>query len=234
MIRLNLSTAVPAVLLVLGLGACGGPSPSPSGSPAALGSPTMAAPPASRSLSTSRATPTPSPSASPASSASASSSAAAVPSPSPSPSPAAVASPSPSVPAPSAAVAGGPPTYQAIGDIGAGTCYDPVTDVDDGTLLAALLRPCGERHSAEVFGVGRIPGREGDPYPGAEQTAEQARQICEPAFEAYVGLPYVASSLVMTIYSPTAGTWAGGDRLVVCTLAAEGERLKGSARGTRR
>src|SRR5437588_7999656 len=41
------------------------------------------------------------------------------------------------------------PQYQAPGDLAVGDCFDPITDREDQSLLAAMIRRCDEPHLME-------------------------------------------------------------------------------------
>lgn len=112
-----------------------------------------------------------------------------------------------------------------------GDCFDlkdPAADeIADVTAL-----PCTSEHEYETFFVGSMP--EGD-YP--DDAAFEAWLVanCDPAFEAYIGTPYIESELDIFWLQPTQDTWISGDRSIQCAvyhprISRLTESLKGSAR----
>jgi hypothetical protein len=59
--------------------------------------------------------------------------------------------------------------------------------------------------------------------------------LCVAEFEAYVGLSYVESELNVFPITPTEGSWATGDREIVCALYnLDLSKLTGSMEGAAR
>lgn len=127
-----------------------------------------------------------------------------------------------------------PPEYQATEDLRVGDCYQPVEDVDDQSLLAAIIVPCEQPHLAEVFGVDDLEGGPDAPFPGVDVIDDDAIDICDAAFEAYVGVALDNSRYSYVYYTPTEQSWAGGDRVVMCSVDDRGRELEGSVQGTER
>jgi hypothetical protein len=146
------------------------------------------------------------------------------PDPTPSPSPAATASPGPAA----------TPVYESPDDLALGQCYDPISDPDDDSLLAAILLPCDQPHLHEVFGVAEVAGAPTAPYPGDDDIDDEAVDVCDAAFEEYVGIDFDESRYGYVYYTPSEETWAGGDRAVVCVVEEDGDPITGSVKDTRR
>ncbi len=150
------------------------------------------------------------------------------------------ASPTPaSTPEPTAEPTGtlapaGSPEYESPEDLAVGDCYDPIADPDDDALLAAIILPCAEPHAAEVFGVDDVAGAPTAPFPGFDDLEEEAEDLCDAAFEDYVGIDFNRSRLDYIYYTPTEATWSGGDREVICVISDDGDPMTGSVKGTRR
>lgn len=85
--------------------------------------------------------------------------------------------------------------------------------------------PCDEPHDNEVFALIDL---EADTFPGSEAVAEEADSSCIGYFETWVGSPYEETSIDIATLSPTAESWADGDREVIC-LAYD---LEGPATGS--
>jgi hypothetical protein len=129
---------------------------------------------------------------------------------------------------------GGSPDYQSPEDLAVGDCYDAIQDADDEALLAAIVLPCSVPHRHEVFGLTDVAGAPTAPFPGPDDLETEAEDLCDAAFEAYVGIDFNRSEYGYLYYTPTESTWAGGDRTVMCVIDAESEPLTGSVRGTER
>ncbi len=127
-----------------------------------------------------------------------------------------------------------PPEYQATEDLRVGDCYEPVEDVDDQTLLAAIIVPCEQPHTNEVFGLGDLVGDADAPFPGPDSVDDDAIVLCDEAFEAYIGVALDNSRYSYVYYTPTEQSWAGGDRVVMCSVEDRGELIEGSVEGTER
>jgi hypothetical protein len=126
---------------------------------------------------------------------------------------------SPAAPAPQGPV--------AVSDLRVGTCFD---DVDAGLNEVSEVPavPCDRPHANEVFAVLEQPG---DEFPGEEEIRGLAEEGCSASFESYVGAPFETSTLTPFPVTPTAASWAKGDRQVVCVLTSPEPRTA-SARGS--
>ena len=124
--------------------------------------------------------------------------------------------------------------YQATEDLRVGDCYEPVEDADDQTLLAAIIVPCEQPHPNEVFGLGDVPGGPDAPFPGVDPVDDDAIELCDRAFESYVGVALDNSRYSYVYYTPTEESWAGGDRVVMCSVEDGGRLIEGSVEGTER
>lgn len=130
-----------------------------------------------------------------------------------------------SPPAPSATATAAPtptpaPEYQAYHDLAVGDCFDPVSDMDDDSLLAGRMLDCDEPHLMQVFGTEMLNGPAGTPYPGDSEVDRQAWDACQSAFEEFVGVRYDDSRLNATYYWPPSESWLAGDRVVLCVIEA--------------
>jgi hypothetical protein len=124
--------------------------------------------------------------------------------------------------------------YQATEDLRVGDCYEPVEDADDQTLLAAIIVPCEQPHPNEVFGLGDLAGGPDAPFPGVDPVDDDAIELCDSAFESYVGVALDNSRYSYVYYTPTEESWAGGDRVVMCSVEDGGRLIEGSVEGTER
>jgi hypothetical protein len=122
--------------------------------------------------------------------------------------------------------------YQAAEDLKVGDCYDPINDHEDETLLAAAIRECDEPHLHEVFGLVLLSDPLGSPYPADRDIEDASLELCDAAFERYVGIALDDSDYGYLYYTPTDITWANGDRLVMCVVDDNDRPITGSLKGT--
>ena len=102
----------------------------------------------------------------------------------------------------------------------------------DGEVTEVPIVPCSEPHDAEIYHDFEIDGTE---YPGDDEVTRLADEGCLGAFEDFVGIPYDASKLEVTYYTPTEGSWNDvDDRLVSCMILDPAgpttDSLEGAAR----
>jgi len=112
-------------------------------------------------------------------------------------------------------------------DIEAGDCYDPAAS---GDAAAVALVDCAAPHRYEAFASFVLTDAA---YPGDALDAE-ARQPCIDAFADFVGIDYASSALALRYIAPSEGTWAEGDREVVCVVGDPAGPTSGSLHGTAR
>ena len=78
-------------------------------------------------------------------------------------------------------------------------------------------------HEGEVYAIFSLSGSK---YPGDDGVDRVASDGCDQRLPAYVGSAAAASvDWGYNDYTPTAQTWAQGDRRVVCTLSRDDGRL---------
>ncbi|MGF1648633.1 MAG: septum formation family protein [Kineosporiaceae bacterium] len=108
-----------------------------------------------------------------------------------------------------------------------GDCFNQGGATEDGAMPqveAVEGVPCAEPHDAQVFHLFDVTDAE--EFPGEESLQVTSEEGCLAEFEAFVGAAYEESVLYSSSFTPTAGSWAQGDREVVCLLVGEnGEKL---------
>ena len=122
--------------------------------------------------------------------------------------------------------------YQDPTDLGVGDCYDPIDDEESDVLLAAAIRPCDEPHLQEVFGILQLEDPVGAPFPSDRDLENASVDLCDPAFEEYIGEGIDDSQYDYLYYMPSEVTWENGDREVMCVVDDRGDRIVGSVKGT--
>lgn len=137
--------------------------------------------------------------------------------------------------APSASVDASPDEGEetSVFDLEVADCFS--TDSDQ--LETVNVVDCEQPHEHEVFALFDHTAGDGEPYPGDDELIEYADTECQPPFEEYVGHDYQTSIWYITSLTPSAETWADGDREVVCTLNqqdadSEPITVTGSAEGS--
>lgn len=95
---------------------------------------------------------------------------------------------------------------------------------------------CASPHEAEVFSVQNVNRANGTSYPGRGSFVPLAKEVCEPAFETYVGVPYAQSSLRLGAAFPTVSNWINeNDRHIACIVFQENwDYINGSLEGAQR
>lgn len=98
--------------------------------------------------------------------------------------------------------------------------------VQNDTVEAVPVVPCGDPHDEEVFAEFSLPDAE---WPGRDAIDAAATEQCGPAFREFVGLPWEESALNWYPLTPTEQGWAEvGDRLVQCVIYDPAGKVSGS------
>ncbi len=118
------------------------------------------------------------------------------------------------------------------GDVGVfaiqvGDCFG---DLGTGEISAATAVPCADPHLNEVYALFDMP--DGD-FPGDAAITTAWQEGCLERFDAFVGLDFASSIYDITPLTPTATSWAQGDREIVCMVQpVSGENTTGTAKGS--
>jgi hypothetical protein len=124
---------------------------------------------------------------------------------------------------------------------GDGPVADPVEvggcagSMPDGVAASAVPAvDCAEPHRTEVYAAVPLDALGAD-HPGEDAVYEAADPVCDEAFTAYVGVPFLESDLWYRVLQPTPESWADGDRTALCLVFDnDGQQHVGSVRGTAR
>jgi hypothetical protein len=121
----------------------------------------------------------------------------------------------------------------SVFDLEIGHCFS----ADAGELETVTVVDCDREHHYEVFAVLDHPAGSDEPFPGDSTMLEYADTACQEPFEPFVGRDYLSSIWYITSLPPTEGTWADGDREIICTLnqqddAGDPITVSGSAEGS--
>lgn len=109
-----------------------------------------------------------------------------------------------------------------------GDCLNDASASGEVTTVPTV--PCDAPHDSEVFAAFEL-GESG--YPGEDVVVGKAEAACLPAFDEFVGEPYVESRFDFAFYYPTEASWASGDREVLCIIYDPAGPVTGSLRGVR-
>lgn len=116
-------------------------------------------------------------------------------------------------------------------DLEAGDCYSESSS--DEELETVMVVDCNDPHVFETYHVLNHEAGAAGAYPGHDQIDEYAERACESEFEDFVGRDYRTSIWYINWVTPSADSWAEGDREITCTLATEDyEQVTGSAAGS--
>ena len=102
-----------------------------------------------------------------------------------------------------------------------GDCIDDSSFDEPEAALSGLITIaiCDGPHDLEVSRVHALEAGEDAVYPGESALLEQSLDICERAFDSFVGFDYDESELDLGAYYPSKQTWRKyDDRTIVCTV----------------
>ncbi len=97
-----------------------------------------------------------------------------------------------------------------------------------GEVQTVPTVPCDEPHDGEIYSAHRLGESS---YRGDAVVIDEAESLCLPAFETFVGEPYLDSRLDFSYYYPTEASWASGDREVLCVIYDPEGPVSGSLEG---
>ena len=118
-------------------------------------------------------------------------------------------------------------------EVKVGACGAPAAD----SVFVSRFKVgvCNAEHAMEVAGRFELTDDDYAEYPGVTELMLAMYDRCQAQFEAFVGIPFWDSTYDLTTVTPSAGTWALGDRTVVCLVKdIDGEPLTSPARLSRR
>ncbi|MEH6781943.1 MAG: septum formation family protein [Rhodoglobus sp.] len=122
------------------------------------------------------------------------------------------------------AVDSGNGTTQDIFSLVIGDCE--VGNQDGGEVSSTKTVDCAEPHDAEVYAASYLA--EGD-FPGDAVIQEQATNDCYAEYSTFMGVEYDDSVYDFSWYYPTEGSWAEGDREILCLVYdPSGDQISGS------
>src|ERR1700712_2329693 len=119
-----------------------------------------------------------------------------------------------------------------------GQCFTPPTGSPKKELADLTALPCTAPHTQEAYAELVYKARAGGDdsiYPGNDALTSFADGSCAQAFQGYVGVSYLDSSLFFTYLLPSARGWEQqSDRTVLCFVTTTGQPLVVSVKGSKR
>jgi Septum formation len=130
-----------------------------------------------------------------------------------------------------------PTTSVSVFKVEIGQCFNPPPGAPKLELSDLTAIPCTAPHNQEAYAalVYKAPaGGDDSIYPGNDALAAFANGSCAQAFQGYVGVSYLDSSLFFTYLLPSARSWEqGDDRTVLCFVTTTGKPLVVSVKGSK-
>lgn len=108
-----------------------------------------------------------------------------------------------------------------------GDCFNqPVVDAEE--IMNVDIVDCSEPHDYEATKSVILPD---GAYPGEDAIYERGDTDCHAAFSEYTGQSYETfTDYDFDYYWPTTGSWANGDREILCLIFHVEERSTGSVK----
>lgn len=114
-------------------------------------------------------------------------------------------------------------------DLQVGDCLD--THGRPGITATVPVVDCAVEHDSEAYATFTLD--DGD-FPGDDTVKSGAQASCAGAFAEFAGIDYEASTLDYAYYFPTRGSWATGDRRILCLIVDPAQRVTGTLEGAAR
>jgi len=103
---------------------------------------------------------------------------------------------------------------------------DCILDAATTTTINTIATvPCDEPHDSEIYASIEV---DGSSFPGSDALSAEAEASCRAAFDDFVGIAWADSKYLFTTFIPTEGSWAEGDREILCTIYDDAGRTTGS------
>ncbi|QDY78839.1 DUF4190 domain-containing protein [Streptomyces qinzhouensis] len=115
-------------------------------------------------------------------------------------------------------------SYQTVGDLRKGDCYNLPGANSDGTEVSEIqVVDCAKPHEGETTGGFKLTGY--DEFPGDSVLEPVAERRCDDIDTAYAMDAWaIPATMSGYYYIPTKESWKTGDRRVSCGYATEGSR----------
>lgn len=118
-----------------------------------------------------------------------------------------------------------------IADAGSTTVGDCLRDSTAQDSISTKI-PCSTLHFAEVYRTLDVAGSR---WPGFDNIAQRANDLCRAQFRGYVGTSYESSDFDYDYYLPDQGEWTAGEHRAVCVLLpADTDTVRGTGHNSHR
>jgi Septum formation/Protein of unknown function (DUF2510) len=111
--------------------------------------------------------------------------------------------------------------------IGVGDCLTDETSTE-GEISDVQTIPCDQAHTFEVYHSYIIDAAD---FPDSTEMDSISEEQCTSAFATFIGLPYDQSIYYFQSLTPTAESWASGDREILCMVYDQNGTTTGSLAG---
>jgi len=129
-------------------------------------------------------------------------------------------------------IGGGDSTGTSVFSVKVGECFLSATAVK--TQISKIQQvDCAKPHGEEAYALAHYPAGDNATYPGDDAIQKFAEAACAQAFQGYVGVSYLDSSLYDTYLAPSPRSWQDDDRTVDCFITDAGKPMTGSVKGSR-
>lgn len=112
-----------------------------------------------------------------------------------------------------------------------GDCLNTTEMAEETELQSVPVVPCEEEHEDEIYYGFDTTASE---YPGTEALQAEADETCIAEFASFVGLSYEESTLEYWPMYPSEGSWAEGDREILCMIYDPAALVTGTLAGAAR
>jgi len=122
----------------------------------------------------------------------------------------------------------------SVFDAKVGQCFAMPSEVK--TQISKIEQvDCAKPHYSELYAKVDYKTEDGSKdYPGDDAIDQFAEGACAEAFQSYVGVSYLDSSLYDTYLAPSARSWQDADRTVLCFITDAGTPITGSVKGSKK
>jgi hypothetical protein len=120
----------------------------------------------------------------------------------------------------------------SVFDAEPGQCFESPTEVK-AQISKITKVDCAKPHGQELYAKAEYETDSKD-YPGDDAIAKFAEGACAEAYQPYVGVSYLDSSLFYTYLAPSARSWQDADRTVLCFVTDAGAPMTGSVKGSKK
>lgn len=120
-------------------------------------------------------------------------------------------------------------TQTFVPQLKVGECAAPLAGQSEIEKIPKVA--CSQPHAWEAYASMQVPGQA---YPPTADLDKRADEFCGAQYATYVGIPVERSQYDWTSLTPTEGSWALGDREILCLVGDEAGGIVGSLKGSQK